>query len=503
MGAGRLTLKRVQLTIRRMDAEHKPCVGAESGDRIDLERPGGLKRAARSDVRMTHGPEVSRRGLLATAVGGVLLGGHGRKRLARAEGTGARVDEAQTRPAGAASSDLYDPMAVGELPQYIFFNVAPHSGWHQGRPKSFTPELCEEIIDTIGTRGHERRRMGVSFIFSILERKLETSARSLQNLLDAALAADLPVLITLDGQNWWQSRSDLWNWWDPDAPGYDPANRLNVEWTGWSPETAVKIGWRNWGRQLRVAPAPNLASPRFLAEHWKAYDVLIPILLRWYRRLPATRKYLFGGVKLGWEASINVNAYHYKNGNEIFERSPHDASGDPDDHSPEKGWTFGQAALGYAAVRTAGIKTSGELTKFDIEQVVYQYLESLCREAHRRGIPKHMIFTHQGGTYAPWDQHLSFKPAINDYSIPGWSFYSHDPPDCGSLARDLESAGRQQWAACEWWRGAADEVGWRERFARTLNFKRCRFVCVYNWNGFAKAPGGPAAVSSLLQQTKD
>ncbi len=96
---------------------------------------------------------------------------------------------------------------------------------------------------------------------------------------------------------------------------------------------------------------------------------------------------------------------------------------------------------------------------------------------------------------------MSFKPAINDYSIPGWSFYSHDPPDCGSLPADLRAAGRRQWAACEWWRGAADEAGWRVSFERTLGFAQCRFVAVYNWESFREIPAALAAVRGLVAPT--
>src|SRR5690606_28077203 len=84
-----------------------------------------------------------------------------------------------SRPAAADSPEPHDPLAAGELPQYIFFNVAPGAGWHQARPETFTPALCEEIIHTIGARGHRRLRIGVSFIFSILEGRLPTLAESL------------------------------------------------------------------------------------------------------------------------------------------------------------------------------------------------------------------------------------------------------------------------------------------------------------------------------------
>jgi hypothetical protein len=394
--------------------------------------------------------------------------------------------------------------AAGGLPQYIFFNkssTAPGSMiWHQGNPATFTPESCQAIVDTVGTPGNDHLRIGVSFVFSILDTPVNTLAQSLQNLLAAAAATDLPVLVTLDGQNWWGSRPELWNWWDANLPGFSPNNRYNVEWTDWSPDSAVKIGWRNWGYQLRVRPAPNIASPVLLSEHWSRYDVLVPIIRDWYRGLPSNRKYLFGGLKVGWEASTTVNAYYHVNGNYYLEQWPNDPSHDPDTalHNGQQGWTFGLPPLGHAAAVSSGIKQDGTLTKEDIEQVVHQYLERLSEAAYQRGIPRHLIFTHQGGTYYPWDKHLSFKPAINDYSIPGWSFYSHDPVLCGSLASDLESAGRQQWAASEWWRESSTQTGWRLRFEASLNFKQCRLVCVYNWEEFKNIPAALAAVRDLV-----
>jgi hypothetical protein len=384
----------------------------------------------------------------------------------------------------------------------VFLNVAPKRPWDQAKPESFTPEVFRAIVEAVGTRGHDRLRVGASFVFSILEDEPSVLARALRNLLDSARAADVPVLVTFDGQNWWQNRPDLWNFWDPALPGYDPANRANVEWTDWTPDSAVKIGWRNWGRQMRVRPAPNLASRRFLEAHWPAYDVLVPMLVRWREELPADRKHLFGGLKVGWEASINVNAYHYPGGNRLFEQWPDDPSHDPNEHDPAKGWTFGHAVLGHAAVRTAGIKSDGELAREDVERVVQQYLEALAGRAVGLGLPAGLVFTHQGGTFAPWDRHLSFRPAMNRFSIPGWSFYSHDPPECGSLAEDMESQGRTQWAAAEWWRGAADEKGWQERFARTLAFKRCRFICVFNWHGFEQAPGATAGLRRVIEQRR-
>lgn len=396
-----------------------------------------------------------------------------------------------------------DPVKTGELPRYIFFNKNPGSGdplhWRQDQPKRFTVASMREIPEKIGTGGDDRLRVGASFIFSLLENDADTLKASIAAMLQASREADVPVLITLDGQNWWRSRPDLWNWWDPQTPGFNPNNRVNVEWTDWGPEHAVKIAWRNWGRQIRIQPTQNIFAPRVQQEVQAKLKACVPVIAKWYRELPKEKRYLFGGVKIGWEASINVNAYYHQNGNQIFETSPADGSKDPTERDPEKGFTFGNVGLGYAAATASGLKKSGELTVADHEAMVHKYLAGMCRIVRSKGIPAHLIFTHQGGTYAPWQKHLSFKPAINPDSIPGWSFYSHDPQDCGSLAADMEAAGRLQWAASEWWRGGNSVETWREQFERALRFKQCRLITVYNWEPFSRTADATAAVKSLIE----
>jgi hypothetical protein len=424
----------------------------------------------------------------------------------------------------ALAAEPLDPVAAGELPRYVFFDRNPFSPdplhWRQWEPERFTVASMREFAEKIGTAGNARLRIGATFPFSLLENDVDVLKRSIRAMLDAAREADVPVLIMLDGQNWWQSRPDLWNWWDPNLPGFNPDNRYNVEWTGWGAENAIKISWRNWGQQVRIRPAQNIFAPRVQKEVNARLQACAGVVAQWYRELPKDKRYLLGGVKVGWEASINVNAYYYPDGNRLFEQNPADASRDPTQRDIEKGFTFGTPCLGYAAATAAGlvhpptrpagsrshIESVGgagrELTVQDHEFLVQKYLAGLSRIVRRQGIPPHLIFTHQGGTYAPWDKHLSFKPAINDDSIPGWSFYSHDPQDSGSLGKDLEAAGRQQWAAAEWWRGGANEAEWRQHFERTLSFKQCRLIAVYNWEPFMADAAALAAVKSLVDEEK-
>lgn len=396
------------------------------------------------------------------------------------------------------------PGRVGgaEGPRYLFFNIAPGPDWNQHRPESFSRAMFDEVIHTLRAPENPRLRVGVSFLFSTLETPTNILAQSLRRLLAASEETGVPVLVALDGQNWWQHRPDLWNWWDPTRAGYNPSNVFNVEWTGWSPTQAVKVGWRNWGYQFRVAPAPNIASPKVVAAHLEGLRALVPIIVEWQRGLPAERRWLFGGVKVGSEAGIGYNAFYYPDGNRYPEQWPRDASQDPTNGlALSKGLSGGACQLGYAAVKSAGLKDRGELTREDIGRVTQRYLEQLCRQARELGLPREALFTHQGGTYDPWDKHLPFWPAFNRWSLPGWSFYHGGPRESVPLAAEMTAAGQERWAAAEWWWGGATAANWEAHLRSTLSFRNCRFICVYNWNQgmFEDSAAGQEAVRRLVR----
>lgn len=384
--------------------------------------------------------------------------------------------------------------------QYIFLNRAPGPQWKQNDPASVSDALFREPLDAIQETGHPERRLGLAFILSYFHGPTDLVEQSLRRLLALSEKHDTPVLLALDGENWWGDRPDLWNWFDKNRPGFDPANRENVEWTGWEPETAVKIGWRNWGRQIRVLPQPNLASPRFREASRVPLTRLAKVIKTWGDRLPRERRYLYPGIKVGWEASLGINAFYYPDGNRYLEVSPNDDSKDPKQGlDMRKDFAGGLVPLGYAALTSKGWKHKGPVTLSDQERITADYLEFLSGACRRAGLPRTEVFTHAGGQYAPWELHYSHRVAINRNAIPGWSLYGHIPDKAGDLGESMTRAKIDEWCAAEWLPNAKTAEEWAAAYEAVLSFRRCRFVDLYNWEGIRNKPDAIAGLRLALK----
>jgi hypothetical protein len=190
---------------------------------------------------------------------------------------------------------------------------------------------------------------------------------------------------------------------------------------------------------------------------------------------------LFVGLKVGWESSVGVNAWYYPNGNDLLD--------EPADKDPTSGLKAdspparGVAQIGYAAVKTAGLRTAGELTEADLAEVARLHLEDLSRQAAQLGVPRDRLFTHG----AAWkDGELLYQAAVNRFSCPGWSFYNHagDPGKDTGVQEALKRSDAPWWAATEWlFPGPCQVEPWRLALSNTLADRRCRYLCIYNWEG--------------------
>lgn len=358
-----------------------------------------------------------------------------------------------------------------------------------------TPEAFAEIDSVFGRSGSGSILIGVGCIISYLQQSPRQSLNRLERYLQLSRQFERPLIIQLDGEQWWSARPDLWNWWDPSRPGYDPGNRMNVEWTGWTSDSAVKIGWRNWGRQLRVLPAPNLMSPRYRTACHQAMARLIPRIIDWWHGLPGDKRYLLVGIKVGWESAIGVNTWYYPDGNALLGRPE---SQDPSyglrvDSLPDRG----VESIGYAAVKTLGLADSGAVTADELTEVVRRHLADLAGYCRRLGVPRDRIFTHCGG-WSPGES--LYTAAVNRYSCPGWSFYTHadDPEGDTTAMRALAASSAPWWGAVEWLYSGETEAGWASALTKTLAAPGIRYLCIFNWGGIRS---NEAAIRSIRTVT--
>jgi hypothetical protein len=371
--------------------------------------------------------------------------------------------------------------------QYLVINIAPE----ENRRAAF-----QEIVAVKERNRSAEVRLGIGAIFSYLRQPREEVRADLTEFLEMAKRYDIPVIVQLDGEQWWEGRPELWNWWNPARPGYDPRNRNNVEWSGWGPEHALKIAWRNWGVQMRVLPPPNLMSPHYRAACHEEMNTLVPLIVDWWMDLPSGKKDLLIGLKLGWESSIGVNAYYYPGGNRLLDSA---AARDPKvELKGEEVPGRGVMPIGYASVSSAGLADSGALQEAHLAEVVRRHLDDLCALASRLGVPRERLFTHVGG----WkEEELLYRAALNPYSCPGWSFYRHaeDPSKDAGVHKSVGLSNAPWWAAAEWfWLGEHDRDAWLEALRATLALPHLRYMCIYNWGGIRNTPALLEAIHVML-----
>lgn len=371
--------------------------------------------------------------------------------------------------------------------QYLVVNIIPGERYE---------EIFDQVRQLQNPKSSADVRLGIGAIFSYLNEPRDQCKSRVLNFLSLAREYDIPVVVQLDGEQWWDARPDLWNWWDPARDGYNPRNRYNVEWTGWGPDHAMKIAWRNWGIQIRALPPPNLMSPLYRQACHDEMRALVPLVLDWWKQLPDDKKSLLIGIKIGWESSIGVNAFYYPNGNDLLDR--------PESEDPRRDLKAdevpgrGVVPSGYAAVTTASLTDSGALKEKDLAEIVWRHLDDLCALAAELGVPREKMFTHVGG----WkEEELLYDAALNKYSCPGWSFYRHagDPAEDRGVQRVLQKSDAPFWGAVEWMlMGTEDQKSWHDAITRTLSIPKCRYMCVYNWSGIRDNHGAVAAIKAVL-----
>ena len=401
----------------------------------------------------------------------------------------------------------YPPPVSAQVidPQYIFVRKDPMTCnpsdcsflWNMDDPNKINLEAINDIFNKIGTHGNSNntRKIGIAVQFLYYEYDFNKLKQSLDALLVYAKVHTVPVFIVLEGFQWWDNRSNLWNWWDPTAPGYNPDNKNNVEWTCENATCAIKKSWRNWGSEFDVKPHPNIASRAFIDDNKQKLSELLPKIVQWYGELPSDKKWLLGGVALGTEVDMGANYYYYPNGV------------NPNASNPGPG-IAGSVQLGYAAVKT--LKLSGGITQANLNEAIRRYLNELDKFAFDAGIPRNKIFNHIGGSDLspnPTPAGLIFPStdaAVTAYGSPGWSFYggvTDNPQNFSGISSALTKVGNNQWASPEWLSFGGNYDEWLRALRNSLNYRNNRFINIANWEGIRDKQYVLEALKTVLNES--
>jgi hypothetical protein len=330
-------------------------------------------------------------------------------------------------PSARAAEPATQPNAGGEAgamsePRYLIF-------WR-------APEQAPDLVRQLGRNGDRRSRLlGFGLPMSAFDDEKQLPG-GIRTVFAIARTNDLAVMLSFDFHVHWRSRPDLWNWFDPNQPGYKAENRRNVEWFGWDGPPA-KTRYLNWGAVERIAPPPCLTSAAYRSEVRRLVrEVIAPPLKEELAALEREGKgRLFAGVLVGAEPGID----------DWSNPDPQTAKLMAEDGTP-------RGRLGYRALLDLGYsqnKPPADLREA-LAGVIQETVGFWCRQFAEAGVPRNRLYPH----VVPQTAGMSgarVSGAFNAWSRPGWTTYPVGllSAGFGALYSELEKRGNPPWAGVE------------------------------------------------------
>jgi hypothetical protein len=299
------------------------------------------------------------------------------------------------------------------------------------------PEKAGELAERVGMKGDGKTRiLGFGLPTPTFEIEAQLPAR-IRGAFAAAREHDMAVMLHFDFHLAWKNRPDLWNWFDPGKPGYDPANRANVEWHGWDgPPNRVR--YLNHGVLERLPPSLCFTSKRTRAEVTRIVTKVIgPVLREEVAKLRADGKgALFAGVLVGLEPSIDDYS-----------------KPDPDLAAMMKEDRVPAGPLGYRALLDRGFSAGRPPADFRkaLATVVQETVAFWCEQFVVAGIPAEKLYPHVAAPAPAEVMNAPIWTAFNPHSRPGWTTYAVGVLGEGfrPIYDELAKHGNPPWAGVE------------------------------------------------------
>lgn len=300
-----------------------------------------------------------------------------------------------------------------------------------------SPEKAGELAERVGMKGDGKTRLlgfGVPTPTFEIEEQLPDRIRS---AFAAAREHDMAVMLHFDLHQAWKRRPDLWNWFDPKKPGYNPDNKFNVEWHGWD-GPPDKVHYLNHGVLERLPPNMCYTSKRTRAEVTRIVSkVIAPVLCEEIAKLKSDGKEaLFAGVLVGSEPSIDD---YSKPNLELAGMMKEDG--------------VAPGPLGYRALLDRGFSAARPPDDFRmaLAKIIQETVAFWCEQFVDAGIPAEKLFPHIAAPAPIEMMNAPIWTAFNKWSRPGWTTYSVEVLEAGfrPIYDELAKRGNPAWAGVE------------------------------------------------------
>ena len=307
-------------------------------------------------------------------------------------------------------------------------------------------------------------------------------AEAIKRAFDTAKRTNVAAHFIVDDHIGWDERPDLWNWYDPAKPGYNPDNKKNVEWYDWE-------GTPNKRRYFTPNGTPSQSahmcvnSPAIKREIRRIVSQFVaPALEKELNTLKLENKeYLFAGITVGAEPGFDDYSMIPK----LYQILPTL----PELMRTQETLTLTQAStlmhkdkapfsrVGYCSLTNAGYSKTNPPPDFNqaLADINQKFIEFWDKQFVDAGIPCSRIYTHIAAS-PPQDatNNAPIRVAFNPYARPGWTTYPSGTLANGfqPLYDELAKHGDPPWGGVEANAALANPnsaVSWEEYLAWHYN----------------------------------
>lgn len=305
------------------------------------------------------------------------------------------------------------------------------------------------LISRIGVLGDGKtRQLGFHYsipIWAVEGRFPGKTLSVIQQSFQVARERQVAVHFSLETHYFWDTRPDLFNYFAPGDPSFNPNNTANVEWSDWQ-GTPNRHRYINHGVPVELAPHMCYLAAKIQSEVSRLGGLVGSALKTELGTLAASgQSHLFSGLTVTSEPSLD----NYTNIDSI---------------DPAIGEVMAKAGapkvrLGYCSFTAAGYSAANPPPDFAAAAAAVnkKWVESWTKAVARGGAPTDRLYSHiaaAGGTPADRPFELLNAPidiAFVDSARPGWTSYPMGAlrDDFGVLYQALAAHGNPRWGGTE------------------------------------------------------